>query len=138
MEPTTTTMKTEQNYNRNAFACISVNYGECVQLIILFLYHLQHPKKKRWDNFFDATESFCVFVWIISTKSQCEKSNEEKKIAGRFLLIHCPVHVSLRLFWQIAWIICLRDLSQKLCCFTGTQMFWRGFSVAHKLYQVSS
>lgn len=39
--------KAEQNYNRiRALACISVNYGECVQLIILFLYHLSTPEKK--------------------------------------------------------------------------------------------
>lgn len=52
--------KTERNYNLYALACISVNYGECVQLIILFLYHLSTPEKKRWDNFFDATSSFFV------------------------------------------------------------------------------
>ena len=50
MEATTTKAR-EKKQNEitiaNAsLACISVNYGECVQLIILFLYHLSTPEKK--------------------------------------------------------------------------------------------
>lgn len=46
--------KAERNYyyNRSSFFCFClyiVNYGECVQLIILFLYHLSTPEKKRGE-----------------------------------------------------------------------------------------
>jgi hypothetical protein len=42
-----------------------VNYGECVQLIILFLYHLSTPEKKRGEITFLTPHSryfCCVFV----------------------------------------------------------------------------